>query len=149
MPNLIEARVALARRGENPSVIARMASGWWVLGDVQPLGGYCLLLADPVVESLNALAGVERAAYLSDMAKIGDALLAVTGASRINYETLCNFEPSLHTHIIPRYAYEPDEKRRDLAFRAYDWAAARKSDFAGVDAALMKGLRGWLADNPN
>jgi diadenosine tetraphosphate (Ap4A) HIT family hydrolase len=148
MPNLIEERVALARCGENPAVIARMASGWWVLGDVQPLGGYCILIADPVVESLNALTGAARAAYLSDMAKIGDGLLAVTGASRINYETLCNLEPSLHTHIVPRYAFEPDEKRRDLAFRAYDWASARKSDFAGLDGVLMEGLRRWLADNP-
>ena len=144
MPNLIEERVALARRGENPYVIARMASGWAVLGDVQPLPGYCLLLADPVVESLNALTGAARAAYLDDMARIGDALLVVTGAVRINYETLCNLEPSLHTHIIPRYASEPDEKRRDLAFRVYDWAAARKSEPEGADRAFVEAMRAWL-----
>jgi hypothetical protein len=28
-----------------------MRSGWLVIGDVQPLPGYCLLLADPVVEA--------------------------------------------------------------------------------------------------
>ena len=148
MPNLIEERVAAARRGENPWVIARMASGWVVIGDVQPLSGYCLLLADPVVESLNALAGAERLAYLSDMARIGDVLLAVTGASRINYETLCNFEPSLHTHIIPRYANEPDEKRRDLAFRAYDWTTARKAEPAGADRAFVEAMRRSLAILP-
>jgi len=148
VPNLIEERVAAARRGENPWVIARMASGWLVIGDVQALDGYCLLLADPVVASLNALAGAERLAYLSDMASIGDALLAVTGASRINYETLCNFEPSLHTHIIPRYATEPDEKRRDLAFRVYDWATARKSEPAGADRAFVEAMRRALAVLP-
>ena len=148
MPNLIEERVALARRGENPSVIARMASGWLVIGDTQPLDGYCLLLADPVVESLNTLTGSARQSYLTDMARIGDALLAVTGAARINYETLCNSEPSLHTHIIPRYAREPDDKRRDLAFRVYDWATARKSEPAGADAGFIAAMRDWLAAHP-
>ena len=44
MSNLIEQRVQAARRGENPYVIARMTSGWLVIGDIQPLPGYCLLL---------------------------------------------------------------------------------------------------------
>src|SRR5579872_4538565 len=63
MANLIEQRVELARRGENPYVICRMKSGWLVIGDVQSLPGYCLLLADPVVESLNALNEAERIQY--------------------------------------------------------------------------------------
>jgi diadenosine tetraphosphate (Ap4A) HIT family hydrolase len=148
VPNLIEQRVAAARRSENPYVIAKMASGWLVIGDVQPLDGYCLLLADPVVESLNALVGAERQAYLTDMARIGDALLAVTRAYRINYETLCNFEPSLHTHIIPRYASEPDDKRRDLAFRVYDWSSARKSEPGGADRPFVEAMRRALAAMP-
>lgn len=45
----------MARAGTNPYVICRMRSGWLVIGDVQPLPGYCLLLADPVVPSLNDL----------------------------------------------------------------------------------------------
>ena len=49
----IAERVALARGGRNPYVIARLPSGWAVMGDVQFLPGYCLLLADPVVPSIN------------------------------------------------------------------------------------------------
>ena len=42
----------LARRGQNhPYVICRMTSGWLVIGDVQPLPGYGVLPADPVVAS--------------------------------------------------------------------------------------------------
>lgn len=148
MPNLIEERVAAARLGENPYVIARMPSGWLVIGDVQALDGYCLLLADPVVESLNALDAAARARYMADMILIGDALLAVTGAYRINYETLCNFEPSLHTHIIPRYAHEPDALRRDLAFRAYDWPASRKFDPV-TDRPFMDAMRAYLTAHPS
>ncbi len=143
MSNLIEQRVEAARRGENPFVIARMPSGWLVIGDVQPLPGYCLLLADPVVASPNALSEAERARYAQDVFRIGDALLAVTGAHRINYMTLANLEPSLHTHIIPRFHEESDEKRRAPPFQAYDWAASRPFD-AAIDKPLMDKIRDWL-----
>lgn len=53
--NLIAQRVAQAQSGENPYLIAKMPSGWLVIGDVQPLLGYCVFLADPVVASINDL----------------------------------------------------------------------------------------------
>lgn len=37
LPNLIEERVVLARRGDDPFVISRLKPGWLVIGDVQPL----------------------------------------------------------------------------------------------------------------
>jgi diadenosine tetraphosphate (Ap4A) HIT family hydrolase len=128
LPNLIETRVLLAREGRNPYVITHLKSGWLVIGDVQPLPGYCLLLADPVVESLNALGTADRIQYSLDTILAGDAVLAITGALRINYETLGNAEPALHTHIIPRFQSEPDLKRRKPPFSVYDWTTARKFD---------------------
>ncbi|GAB7528919.1 hypothetical protein PS3A_13280 [Pseudomonas sp. 3A(2025)] len=118
--SLISQRVTLARIGANDKVICRVASGWVVMGDVQFLPGYCLLLPDPVVPSLNDLDNAARATYLLDMARIGDAVLQVTGAIRINYEILGNSEPELHCHLFPRYASEPDEKRKMPAW-FYDW----------------------------
>jgi diadenosine tetraphosphate (Ap4A) HIT family hydrolase len=151
---LIHDRVDSARRGENPHVIACLPSGWAVLGDVQPLPGYCLLLPDPVVASLNDLGDRDagphgRAAFLLDMVRIGDALLealAGEGVERINYEILGNSEPALHAHIIPRYASEPPEMRRAPAMRGYDWSTARRSDPAakGPDAALVERIRAAL-----
>ena len=111
MPTLIHERVRLARAGSNPAVLCAMPSGWAVLGDAQFLPGYCLLLPDPVVPDLNALSLTERTRYLLDMTLIGDALLETTDAFRINYETLGNSDPALHTHIFPRYLNEPDEFR--------------------------------------
>ncbi|HSI00031.1 MAG TPA: hypothetical protein VLA02_05470 [Reyranella sp.] len=133
----------LARRGQNPYVICRMPSGWLVIGDVQPLPGYCVLLADPVVESLNALNEAGRTAYSLDTIRIGDALLALTDAWRINYETLGNSEPALHTHIIPRYRSEPDDKRGRPAWVGYDWRSARKFDPA-ADGPFVERLRRHL-----
>ena len=143
MANMIETRVEAARRGENPYVIARMASGWLVIGDVQPLAGYSLLLADPVVESINALGESDRARYWLDVTRIGDALLAVTGAWRINYETWCNQEPSLHTHITPRYLTEAEADRRRPAVVAYDWSSARRFD-RELDGAFVARMRAAL-----
>jgi diadenosine tetraphosphate (Ap4A) HIT family hydrolase len=116
MSSLIHERVAAAQAGTNPTVICRMPSGWAVLCDVQFLRGYSLLLPDPVAPDLNALDRERRAQYLLDMATIGDALLEVTGAFRINYEILGNLEPALHAHIIPRYLTEPENLRQGPAF---------------------------------
>lgn len=117
---LISQRVELARNGTNDKVICRMPSGWAVMGDVQFLPGYCLLLPVPVVPSLNDLDVEARSIYLLDMARIGDAVLQATGALRMNYEILGNSEPELHCHIFPRYSSEPEEKRKMPAW-FYDW----------------------------
>ncbi len=111
MQTLIHQRVAAAQAGQNPTIICRMPSGWAALGDAQFLCGYSLLLPDPVVEDLNALDHPARMRYLLDMSIIGDALLEVTGAYRINYEILGNSDPALHAHIFPRYLSEPDALR--------------------------------------
>ena len=123
MKNLIEERVAAAHAGTNPTVVCRVRSGWIVVGDVQFLHGYCLLLADPVVPSINDLGPAERALFFEDMAALGDALLELTDAYRINYEILGNSEPALHAHVFPRYMSELDEKRRYPAW-FYDWKNA-------------------------
>ena len=121
-----------------------MKSGWLVIGDVQLLPGYCVLLADPVVESLNALDRAQRAQYSLDVIQAGDAVLAATDAYRINYETLGNSEPALHTHIIPRYQAEPDEKRRRVAWGVYDWATSRRFDLAH-DGPFIERMRRQLS----
>ena len=143
MANLIVERVEMARSGQNPYVISRLKSGWLVIGDVQPLPGYCVLLADPVVGSLNALDKAGRSQYSLDMIRAGDALLAVTGADRINYETLCNAEPVLHSHLVPRFAWEPKDKRRRVPWIAYDWKTARRFDPA-QDGPFIERMRGAL-----
>jgi diadenosine tetraphosphate (Ap4A) HIT family hydrolase len=127
--NSIHAQVAAAREGRNPRVIARTYSGWAVFGEHQFLRGYALLLPDPVVPSLNSFGAKERNAFLLDMSRLGDALLKVTGAVRINYAIFGNLDPALHAHVIPRYADEPDALRGEQPW-AYNWGAAPKFDRA-------------------
>ena len=127
MTTSIHRRVDALRAGRDASFVARLASGWAVLGERQVLPGYCLLLPDPVVPTLNALKGAERAAFLADMAALGDAVLTVTHAVRINYAIFGNQAPALHAHVIPRYHDEPVEFRHAQPW-AYDWDAAPAFD---------------------
>ena len=139
---LISDRVAEARHGANDKVICRMPSGWAVMGDVQFLRGYCLLLPDPVVPSLNDLHRAARLQFLEDMARLGDAILQLTGATRINYEILGNSEPELHAHIFPRFASEPEDRRTKPVW-FYDWQAAVRYS-AGEHGQLQQQLRAAL-----
>ena len=107
----VSKQVEAARTGLEPALICQVPAGWVVLGTMQYLHGYCILLSDPVVPSLNDLTQQQRAIYLRDMSTVGDALLEVTGAYRINYAILGNSDQVLHAHIVPRYLTEPDEFR--------------------------------------
>ncbi|MEO8307237.1 MAG: hypothetical protein ABI616_04270 [Pseudomonadota bacterium] len=138
-PTAIHRRVLLLQAGEDPTCIARLDSGWAVLGEQQFLRGYALLLPDPVAGTLNELHGAARAKVLVDAARLGDALLQVTGALRINYAIFGNLEPALHVHVVPRYASE-DPSLRTAHPWSYDWNAAPRFD-AARDAPLLAELR--------
>jgi diadenosine tetraphosphate (Ap4A) HIT family hydrolase len=125
----IHHQVIAAREGREPRVIARLFTGWAVFGERQFVRGYALLLPDPVVPNLNSLGARERIAFLSDMSRLGDALLKVTGAARINYAIFGNQDPALHAHVIPRYLDEPEPLRTQQPW-AYDWQAAPLFDRA-------------------
>jgi diadenosine tetraphosphate (Ap4A) HIT family hydrolase len=122
-PTAIHGMVDRCRAADYPAAVARLRSGWVVMGERQVLTGYCLLLPDPVVPHLNALPRELRGQFLSDMAVVGDALLAVTLALRINYAMFGNVEPALHAHIFPRYAAEPEAARNAQPW-ALDWSGA-------------------------
>jgi diadenosine tetraphosphate (Ap4A) HIT family hydrolase len=138
----IHRRVAALNAGADPTALVRLPSGWAVLGTPQVIEGYCLLLPDPVVPHLNALGGVERDRFLADMARLGDAVLAVTGAVRINYAMFGNVEPALHAHVFPRRLDEPAALVTAHPW-AWDWNAAPAFD-AVRHGLLQQRLRAAL-----
>jgi hypothetical protein len=122
----IHRRVAACRAGTDSTCVARVPAGWVVMGDPQVLRGYSLLLPDPAV-------------FLADMARLGQALLQLTGAVRVNYAMFGNVEPALHAHVFPRFGDEPAGLREANPW-GYDWAAAPPFDPAR-DAVLLEALR--------
>jgi diadenosine tetraphosphate (Ap4A) HIT family hydrolase len=139
----IHRMVARCRAGDYPARVARLPSGWAVMGERQVFAGYCLLLPDPVVAHLNVLEAAERMQFLADMARVGDAVLAATGAVRINYAMFGNAEPALHAHVFPRRADEAPGIRTAQPW-ALDWQAAplfspdRHGELQGRIASYLK-----------
>lgn len=144
MQTAIHRFVEAAQHGENPRVICKVRSGWVVMGEKQVLPGYCLLLPDPVVPHLNALERDKRTEFLDDLCRLGDGLLHLTRAARINYEILGNLEPALHAHAIPRYQDEV-EGLRTKPIWFYDWDSAPNWDLE-KHADFMSQLRVYLSE---
>ncbi len=108
-------RIGAALRGENPTVLARLPGGFAVMGDVQWLPGYCVLLTDnPEAERLSDLPKAEQTAYLGSMALLGAAVERACrerdpAFRRVNLEILGNTDAFLHAHVWARYAWEAPE----------------------------------------
>lgn len=127
-------------------MIARMPSGWAVMGLQQVLRGYSLLLPDPVVPHLNALSIPARDRFMADLAQLGDAVLTATQALRINYAIFGNLEPALHAHVHPRYVDEPQAQRTGNPW-TYDWSLA-PAFAVDTHGNLRDELRRLLAASP-
>ena len=112
----MEDRLGSLERGENPTLILKLKSGYAVLGDYQFLPGYCVLLAWPEAGSLNELTLEGRAQFMLDMTLIGDAVNAVCKPAKLNYAVMMNLDIYLHGHIQARYAWEEDEYRTGPAW---------------------------------
>ncbi|MFE7168586.1 diadenosine tetraphosphate hydrolase [Streptomyces sp. NPDC057616] len=106
-------RIGSALRGENPAVLRKLEAGFAVIGDVQFLPGYSVLLADdPQVQRLSDLPKAKRLSFLSDMDMLGEAVARACGRldpafRRVNLEILGNTDPFLHAHVWPRFDWEP------------------------------------------
>ena len=96
-------------------MLARVPAAFAVIGDVQWLPGYCVLLADdPSVSRLTDLPRTRRMDFLQSMDWLGEAVeracaAADLGFRRVNLEILGNTDAFLHAHVWPRYEWEPPE----------------------------------------
>lgn len=144
-------RIGSAHRGANPTVLARMPGGFAVIGDVQWLPGYCVLLVDdPAVTRLSDLAPGARAAFLESMAALAEAVEGACRAAdpafrRVNIEILGNTDPYLHAHIWPRYDWEPPElvSKPVWLYPAQNWAdpdTRLSSEHDGLRDAITRQL---------
>lgn len=140
---VIAERVERIRASGDAQLVAQLASGYAILNDRQPgaIPGCCVLLPARVVPSVNDLDAQERAVFMADLLGLGDAVLAATGAERINYLILCNQAPELHGHVIPRFAGEDPVKRKLGPFEAYDFGASPACEPAGRHRELLSRIK--------
>lgn len=89
----------------------RVLTGLYIDGYLWKRGtvpGYCVALwkrghvAEP-----TALSDDEAAGYWLEVVRLGRAVEQTYEPSKMNYETLGNNVPHLHTHVIPRPALDP------------------------------------------
>ena len=146
MTNAISNRLERIKAGNDPEMLAELPSGYAILGKYQPapITGCCMLIPDPVVPSPNNLDDAARAQFFRDLVLLGDAILEVTGAERINYLVLCNQVPELHGHCVPRFATEDPGLRLKGPFEAYDFGGAPVADASGADEQLYTKLQAAL-----
>ena len=108
-------RIGSALAGRNPTVLAELDAAFAVIGDVQWLPGYSVALTKvPGVDRLSDLPRPERLRYLADVDLLATAVETVCARldpafRRVNIEILGNTDAFLHTHIWPRYDWEPSE----------------------------------------
>ena len=73
------------------------------------------------------------------MSIVGDALLEVTRAYRVNYAIMGNSDQILHAHIVPRYLTEPDEFRQNSPwFYSQETIDATQFDFERDKDLMLK-----------
>lgn len=111
-------RIGSAARGENPTLLGATTAGYAVMGDVQFLPGYSVLLSrNPDATALADLPRAERVQYLADVDLLATAVESACRAHdprfrRMNIEILGNTDAFVHAHLWPRYEWEPESLLR-------------------------------------
>ena len=118
-----------------------------VLGPWQYYTGYCLLIARDHATELSQL-GVNRSAYLGEMATLAEAIEVCFTPYKLNYELLGNLVPHLHWHIFPRSQSDPERLRpvwMDLAKADVDPAEKQRLEASPLPRnETAARLREWL-----
>lgn len=98
-------------RTEDPAWGLRVYTGQvaiaylWARGQIT---GYCVVIwrGGHVCEPTD-LTPADASRYWNDVLAVGRALNTLLGPAKLNYETLGNAVPHLHTHVVPRGQDDP------------------------------------------
>lgn len=130
-------------------MLAELPGGYAVIGDVQFLPGYCLLLGkDPNATALADMSRADRMLFLSAVDVLATAVeracrRADPAFRRVNISILGNTDAFVHAHVWPRYTWEPDDlvTRPVWLYNPANWA-----DPATRLGTQHDRLRGWITD---
>jgi diadenosine tetraphosphate (Ap4A) HIT family hydrolase len=117
-------------------VVAALPSGKVHLQNDADYRGYCILICRRHAVEIHDLTPEERAQWIEDMARIGQAITAVCRPAKLNVSLLGNMVPHLHCHFMPRYPDDP-EWGHPPAFRSpTDRKRLSEAEFASLKQAL-------------
>lgn len=99
------------------------------MGPHQVWPGYCVVLARQPVVEITDLTEADYATLMAEVRRVAAAVQSLTGADKLNVESLGNQCHHLHWHVFPRQADEPRRLEpiwtsfpEDMAAHAYDEA---------------------------
>jgi diadenosine tetraphosphate (Ap4A) HIT family hydrolase len=115
----------ICQRGRALHVVAELESGWLTMPEDGAMPGYACLVARTHAVELHDLPDEEATQFMRDVRRVGRAVLAATGAVKLNYEIHGNTLPHLHMHFFPRYRGDAFEGR------AIEPGRARQPVYAG------------------
>ena len=84
-------------------VVAEFETTWVTMQEAAPVAGYVCLVSRIHAVELHDLSQEAAAAFMHDAQKVSKALMAASGAVKLNYEIHGNSLPHLHMHFFPRY----------------------------------------------
>ncbi len=105
--------------------------------------GYTLVIwrGRHVIEPFE-LSDEETAEYWLEVVKVGKALATFYKPLKMNYETLGNTVPHLHTHLLPRYEIDPAPGRPFPLLPQVGSEAKLDADVLNSDAKELRRLLG-------
>lgn len=92
--------------GSHPRFIANLRVTTVVMGPQQKWPGYAVLFLREKKTELTQLGRQDQLALMEDIADVAAAVESVTGAHKLNIESLGNICHHLHWHVFPRQAEE-------------------------------------------
>jgi diadenosine tetraphosphate (Ap4A) HIT family hydrolase len=104
---LICERVALARSGNNPYLVAEMDHSYFVVGDHQFHRGYSLVLLKEHVREPFDLPVDRQREHFREVMRAAEAIRDTFRPRKMNFSCYGNAEPHVHWHIVPRYEDDP------------------------------------------
>jgi diadenosine tetraphosphate (Ap4A) HIT family hydrolase len=114
----------------------RVSNAYLQRAAVQP--GYAVVVwARPHVVEPTELSPEDAAAYSADVLDAARAIEAHFQPVKMNYQTLGNALPHLHTHVVPRYADDP-RPGEPLPFPEADQGLIPHEEFVSTVEALRR-----------
>ena len=86
------------------------------------------------------LDAAESAGYWAEVMRVARALIAHYQPLKMNYETLGNMVPHLHTHLVPRYADGDPAPGRPFPFLVQDERPSLPEETLQRDAEALRSL---------